>query len=84
MLLNVYLVLVQIYLRDEDGHSPFFVASWKGECDVVECLLSSGADFNLCDVDEYPPLISALSSGHYDIVRLLTAHEAYVNIEKKK
>jgi ankyrin repeat protein len=40
----------------------------KGECDVVECLLSSGADFNLCNVDEYPPLISALSSGHYDIV----------------
>jgi ankyrin repeat protein len=48
----------------------------SGHCDVVKGLLSSGADLNLHDVDGQSPLIAALSSGYYDIVRLLTAHGA--------
>jgi hypothetical protein len=31
------------------GRSPLFAGSCKGECDVVKCLLSSGADINLRD-----------------------------------
>jgi ankyrin repeat protein len=32
--------------RDNFGQSPLFVASYHGHCDVVKCLLSSGADIN--------------------------------------
>ena len=53
-----------------------FAASVEGHCDVVKYILSSGADFNLRDVDGQSPFIAALSSGYYDIVRLLTAHGA--------
>ena len=34
---------------DNRRQSPLFVASMSGHCDVVECLLSSGADINLRD-----------------------------------
>jgi ankyrin repeat protein len=39
--------------------SPLFAASEKGKCDVVQCLLSSGADINLCDKDGKSPLFAA-------------------------
>jgi ankyrin repeat protein len=31
------------------GQSPLFAASMFGSCDVVKCLLNSGAEINLCD-----------------------------------
>jgi ankyrin repeat protein len=31
------------------GQSPLFVASEEGHCDGLKCLLSFGADINLCD-----------------------------------
>ena len=34
-----------------------------GHCDVVKCLLSSGADINLCDEDEESPLYIASWEG---------------------
>jgi ankyrin repeat protein len=42
----------------------------------VKCLLSSGADINLCDEGGKSPLFVATSAGYYDIVRLLRAHGA--------
>jgi ankyrin repeat protein len=53
-----------------------FAASLEGHCHVVKCLLSCSADFNVCGVGGESPLIAALSSGYYDIVRLPTAHGA--------
>ena len=53
VLLNVYLVLV----HDENGQSPLFAASMFGSCDVVKCLLSSGADVNLCERNGRSPYI---------------------------
>jgi ankyrin repeat protein len=32
------------------------IASWKGQCDVVKCLLSSGVDINLCNEHGQSPL----------------------------
>jgi hypothetical protein len=49
-----------------------FGASWKGECDVVKCLLSSGADINLRDEDGHSPLF-ALSK------HLTTSHCPYID-----
>ena len=53
-----------------------FVASKEGQCDVVKCLLSSGADINLNNKDGQSPLFVASSFGYYNIVILLTAHGA--------
>jgi ankyrin repeat protein len=40
---------MDINLCDKGGKSPLFPASMSGQCDVVKCLLSSGADINLRD-----------------------------------
>jgi ankyrin repeat protein len=48
-----------------------FVASWKGECDVVERLLSSGAKINLCDKAGQSPLFVASWKGECDVVECL-------------
>jgi ankyrin repeat protein len=45
-------------------------------CNVVECLLSSGADINLCDEDGESPLCIALNEGHYDVVKYLLSSGA--------
>jgi ankyrin repeat protein len=60
-----------INLRDEVGQSPLFVASMSGHCDVVKCLLSSGAEINLCDKDGQSPLFIASKYGKYDVVKCL-------------
>jgi ankyrin repeat protein len=44
-----HILIADFNLRDENGQSPLFTASMHGHCDVVKCLLSSGADINLCD-----------------------------------
>jgi ankyrin repeat protein len=36
-----------------------FLASMAGHCDVIKCLLSSGADINLCDKQGQSPLFLA-------------------------
>jgi ankyrin repeat protein len=46
-----------------------FEASVEGHCDVVKCLLSPGADINLCDEDGCSPLSVASWKGEYDIVK---------------
>ena len=62
MLLNVYLH-VFLNLCDDGGQSPF-VASMSGHCDVVKCLLSSGADVNLYDRNGQSPLFVASAKEH--------------------
>jgi ankyrin repeat protein len=42
-----------------------YIASENGECDVVKCLLSSGAEINLCDKRGQSPLSIASMIGHY-------------------
>jgi ankyrin repeat protein len=57
-----------INLRNKRGQSALFVASEEGQCDVVKCLLSSGADINLNNEDGQSPLFVASSVGYYNIV----------------
>jgi ankyrin repeat protein len=58
-----------------DGHSPLFVASVSGHCDVVERLLSSGAEINLCDKAGQSPLFVASWKGECDVVECLTTSQ---------
>jgi ankyrin repeat protein len=43
----------------------------SGHCDVVECLLSSGADVNLRCEDGKSPLFIASQHGRCDVVKCL-------------
>jgi ankyrin repeat protein len=46
------------------------VASQEGHCDIVKCLLISGADINLLDEYGQSPLFVASQEGHCDIPEL--------------
>lgn len=51
--------------------TPLCAASRGGNCDVVQYLISSGADPNMPDANLATPLYIAASHGHDDIVELL-------------
>jgi ankyrin repeat protein len=50
-----------------------------GHCDVVKCLLNSGAGINLCDNQGISPLWVASRFAMYDIVKCLLSSGADVN-----
>jgi ankyrin repeat protein len=55
------------------------IASDNGHCDVVDCLLSSGADINLCNKFGASPLYmasTAYNSGNCDMV---IVHHHHIN-----
>jgi ankyrin repeat protein len=54
-----------LHTLNKQGHSPLFVTPSKGECDVVKCLLSSGADINVCNEVGHSPLYIASSLVGY-------------------
>jgi ankyrin repeat protein len=60
-----------------------YIASEKGECDVVKCLLSSGADINWCDQRGQSPLSIASMFGHCDVVKCLLSSGANINLRDK-
>jgi ankyrin repeat protein len=57
-----------------------FIASCKGECDVVKCLLSSGADINLRDQLGRSPLFEASCKRECDVVKCLLSSGADINL----
>jgi ankyrin repeat protein len=59
--------------------TPLLVTSFYGHSDVVKCLLSSGADINLCDKQGNSPLLEASCEGHCDIVKCLLSSGADIN-----
>lgn len=60
---------------------PIFWAAYIGDADLVEALLSAGAEVNVFDEDlGVTPLHTAAFRGHADVVRVLVAHGADVNL----
>jgi ankyrin repeat protein len=49
-------------------------------CHTVKCLLSSGADINLCDKQGQSPLFLASMAGHCDVVKCLLSSGADINL----
>lgn len=73
---------VDLNFEDDDGDFPLYVASWRGNKEIVELLLANGADVNYeADAYFYTALMVASGAGHADIVRLLLKHGANVNAE---
>jgi ankyrin repeat protein len=69
-----------INLRDEDGRSLLFVASYHEHFDVIKYLLSSGADINLRNKRGESPLFVASHRGHCAIVKCLLSSGADINL----
>jgi ankyrin repeat protein len=51
-----------------------------GHFDVVKCLLTYGADINLCDYRGQSPLFVASHHEHYDVVKFLLSSGADINL----
>ena len=58
-------------------------ASDNSEIEIVEALLSEGADINVQDDDENTALHKACENGNKDIVRILLEHNAYIDLENE-
>ena len=71
---------VNIDAKDDHLGTPLCMASAKGSKDIVEILLSSGADPNGVDPVIGTPLQSASYKGFVGIVELLLKHGADTNI----
>src|SRR5687767_12324387 len=68
--------------RDKYGSTPLHCAAWKGHLDVVEVLLTAGADVNAVNQNEHwgtTPLHAAAHANQDGIARLLIEHGADVN-----
>ncbi|XP_043491144.1 ankyrin repeat domain-containing protein 27-like isoform X1 [Polistes fuscatus] len=57
--------------RNEHGSTALHIASFHGKVNIVDYLLSHGADANLTDNDSLTPLHCAFMKGHQNIVLLL-------------
>ena len=71
-----------ILARDSDGSTPLHCATWKGHQNVVELLLSLGADVNAQNQNDHwgtTPLHAAAHANQRAIAELLIAHGADIH-----
>ena len=68
--------------KDTDGSTPLHCATWKGHQNVVELLLSLGADVNAHNRNDHwgtTPLHAAAHANQRAIAELLIAHGADIH-----
>jgi len=73
-------------LIDADGRNnkePLHWAAERGHLEVVEFLISKGADMNAKNVEDETPLHYAAGYGYLDVVKLLVSKSAAVNAKTK-
>lgn len=64
---------------NKDGITPLDIASYNNFEDIVELLISNGADLNLQDNNGYSPLLYAIENYSYETVELLVNNGANLN-----
>jgi ankyrin repeat protein len=75
---------IDVDSRDSEGRTALYYAAMQGKRDLVEFLLSRGANVNAKDKDYgFTPLHHAVGGGHKDVVELLIAKGADVNATDK-
>ncbi|CAF9939508.1 hypothetical protein IMSHALPRED_001530 [Imshaugia aleurites] len=71
-------ILPQVNQRDHFGRSPLHTAALLGDTLACQLLLSAGANVNLQDRWDDPPIVLAHANGHFDVMLLLI--KADVNV----
>ncbi|WP_255563518.1 ankyrin repeat domain-containing protein [Wolbachia endosymbiont of Bemisia tabaci] len=61
---------VNVHARNKN-FTPLHIAAQIGCYEIVESLLSNGAEINVAMIGGYSPLHLAAENGHYDVVKLL-------------
>ena len=71
-------------LQDKDGLTALHYAyKTDNSCEVVSCLIKNGANINACTGNKVTPLMRAAKKGNSDVVSLLIAHGANVDLKDK-
>jgi ankyrin repeat protein len=70
-----------IHMNSEKGQTPLHLAVQKGNKEIVDFLISQGADINARDGEGNTPLISAISLKKTDIAKFLLSKGADVRIK---
>ena len=65
--------------KDSEGRTALWLASGRGISDVVELLLSHGANTEVSGADEFTPLQVACARGHLKVVKCLIQAGAHFN-----
>ena len=65
------------------GLTPLLFAAREGCVDCAKVLLSSGANPDIVDPDQYTPLILALINGHFDVAGALIDAGADIDMQDK-
>ena len=58
-------------MRDKNGYTPLMCAVWKGQNEVVDFLIKSGAKIDLTDINDKTVIHLAIEEGHADTLQLL-------------
>lgn len=66
--------------QDMSKSSPLLLAASTGQFAVVQELVATGADINLCNDDNQSPLNVASYSGYVDIVQYLLSHGSKIGL----
>jgi ankyrin repeat protein len=69
---------IQFDARTPQDESPLMLAALKGEAEAASHLIELGADVNK---PGWTPLHYAATGGHLALIRLLLAHDAYIDAE---
>lgn len=70
--------------QDRDGDTPLHLAAYNGKLDVIEYLISKGANVNAKSKDNWVPLHWASHSGVLGVVKHLVSNGADVNAKNKQ
>ncbi|XBS70555.1 ankyrin repeat domain-containing protein [Acerihabitans sp. KWT182] len=67
-------------VRDNNGHSPFMIASFRRKLDLMRTYHDKGVDINEFDVKGWTALMYAVNCGDADVVNLLKELGADFNL----
>ena len=71
-------------LQDKDGLTALhYACKTDNSCEVVSCLIKNGANINACTGNKVTPLMRAAKKGNSDVVSLLIARGANVDLKDK-